>query len=166
MPPPFDPAGPPPPGLEPGFRGFSNRFLMAPMENCVTKSIVSGVLGGAMGAMFGILFSGSGDLSHIPVPDKDGNYAPTQKYSWRKHAKDTWKSAKWYGKSFGVVGTIFAGSECVIEKARGRSDIYNGLGGGCFSGAALAYKGGPHSMVMGCAGFAAFSLVIDSVMGH
>ena len=71
-----------------------------------------------------------------------------------------------YGKSFGVVGTLFAGSECVVEKARARSDIYNGLGGGCISGAALAYKGGPQSMLMGCAGFAAFSLVIDSIMGH
>lgn len=71
-----------------------------------------------------------------------------------------------YGKSFAVVGFLFAGSECVIEKARGRTDIWNGLAGGCAAGAMLAYKGGPMAMGMGCAGFAAFSLVIDMLMGH
>ena len=109
---------------------------------------------------------GTGDLSHIPVPGPDGKYPPPQAFQWKKHFKEVGRGALWYGKSFGTVGFLFAGSECLIEKARGRTDIWNGLGGGCLSGAALSYKGGAVAMAVGCGGFAAFSLVIDSIMGH
>jgi import inner membrane translocase subunit TIM22 len=37
---------------------------------------------------------------------------------------------------------------------------------GCITGAALQAKQGPQAAMIGCGGFAAFSLVIDSVMGH
>jgi import inner membrane translocase subunit TIM22 len=37
---------------------------------------------------------------------------------------------------------------------------------GCLTGAALQAKSGPQAAAVGCGGFAAFSLVIDSVMGH
>ena len=55
---------------------------------------------------------------------------------------------------------MFAGSECIIEKMRGRTDIWNNVGGGCLAGAVMANKGGPYAMLLGCSGFAAFSLVI------
>lgn len=141
--------------------------LLHPMENCAVKATLSGVLGGGMGLMFGLVFSTSPtDLSHIPVPGPDGKYGPPPPFPWRKHFREMGKGAVWYGRSFAVVGLLFAGSECVIEKARGKSDIWNGLAGGCAAGAMLAYKGGFTGMVVGCSGFAAFSLVIDLVMDH
>ena len=138
--------------------------LLYPFENCGFKTIISGVLGAGMGGLFGVLFSSNpGDLSHIPVPDAQGKYPAAPKFNWKQHAQQTWKGAKFYGKSFGMVGAIFAGSECVVEKARGKTDVWNGVLGGCATGAGLAYKGGASAMVLGCAGFSAFSLVIDTI---
>lgn len=138
-----------------------------------------------MGLVFGLVFSTSPtDLSHIPVPGPDGKYGPTPPFQWKKHFREMGKGAVWYGRSFAVVGLLFAGSECVIEKARGKSDVWNGIVGGCaagmsarslarhctthtsVAGAMLAYKGGVSGMTVGCTGFAAFSTVIDMVMDH
>jgi uncharacterized protein YacL len=41
----------------PGLQGPMQRLLMAPLDNCMVKSVVSGVLGGGMGLLFGTLFS-------------------------------------------------------------------------------------------------------------
>ena len=60
---------------------------------------------------------------------------------------------------------IFSGVECVVEKYRGRHDVGNGAAGGCLTGAALAGAGGPGAAFAGCAGFAAFSVAIDSFTG-
>lgn len=40
----------------------------------------------------------------------------------------------------------------------------NGIGAGCITGGALAYKAGPYAAGLGCAGFAAFSAAIDYYM--
>ena len=32
-----------------------------------------------------------------------------------------------YAKGFGAMGALFAGSECVIEKARAKHDMYNSI---------------------------------------
>lgn len=120
-----------------------------------------------MGLLFGLVFSTSpSDLSHIPVPGPDGKYGPTPAFDWRRHFRDMGRGAVWYGRSFAVVGLLFAGSECVVEKARGRTDVYNGLVGGCAAGAMMSYKGGALGMLVGCTGFAAFSLVIELITGH
>jgi mitochondrial import inner membrane translocase subunit TIM22 len=71
-----------------------------------------------------------------------------------------------YAKGFGAVGAIFAGSECVIEKARAKHDMYNSVYAGCFTGGALAARAGPQAMCAGCATFAAFSAMIDHFMDH
>lgn len=116
------------------------------------------------------------------------------------------------GKSFGTVGLIFTGVECVIEKVgfvfslilfffflfpsslnsrtcngwrsrgkransldsfvwcdeqeRAKHDIVNGVLAGCITGGILGARGGPKGITLGCAGFAAFSTVIDSFTGH
>ncbi|KAJ3248145.1 Mitochondrial import inner membrane translocase subunit tim22 [Chytriomyces hyalinus] len=49
---------------------------------------------------------------------------------------------------------------------RAKNDIYNGVTAGCFTGAALAARGGPKAMATGCVGFAAFSAAIDYYMRH
>ena len=56
------------------------------------------------------------------------------------HFKELGKSSWGMAKNFAMVGLVFAGTECVIERARAKSDIYNSLGAGCISGAALSYR--------------------------
>lgn len=71
-----------------------------------------------------------------------------------------------YAKGFGAMGALFAGSECVIEKARAKHDRWNSIYAGCTAGAVLAHSGGPKAMALGCGTFAAFSAAIDHFMDH
>ncbi|KAI8840121.1 mitochondrial import inner membrane translocase subunit Tim22 [Chytriomyces cf. hyalinus JEL632] len=48
------------------------------------------------------------------------------------------------------------------KQYRAKNDIYNGVTAGCFTGAALAARGGPKAMATGCVGFAAFSAAIGT----
>ena len=75
--------------------------------------------------------------------------------------KQTLSKSYSYAKSFGVMGALFAGSECLVEQHRAKSDMWNSVYAGCFTGAALSYQGGPKAMCIGCAGFAVFSAAID-----
>jgi import inner membrane translocase subunit TIM22 len=84
----------------------------------------------------------------------------------REMIKSTGARSFSYAKGFGAMGALFAGSECVIEKARARHDMMNSVYAGCFTGGALARGGGPQAMGVGCATFAAFSAVIDKFMEH
>jgi import inner membrane translocase subunit TIM22 len=59
---------------------------------------------------------------------------------------------------------VYSVIECEIEGARGKHDLTNSVAAGCATGAVLAYKSGPVGMCLGCAGFAAFSVVIDKLM--
>lgn len=67
-------------------------------------------------------------------------------------------------KNFGKVGAIFAGTECCIEGYRAKNDLSNGVLAGCITGGVLAAPAGPQAAAVGCVGFAAFSLAIDSYM--
>ena len=71
-----------------------------------------------------------------------------------------------YSKGFALMGALFAGSECVIEKARARHDAWNAVYAGCAAGGALAAPAGPRAACVGCASFAAFSAFIDRIMAH
>ena len=75
------------------------------------------------------------------------------------------KSMYWC-RNFAFITGVFGGSECLVEKYRGKHDVWNSVASGCITGAALQAKQGPQAAAMGCGGFAAFSLVIDSFMGH
>ena len=52
-----------------------------------------------------------------------------------------------------------------MEKYRGMLNVWNSVLSGCITGAAMQAKSGPQASAIGCGGFAAFSLVIDKVMG-
>ena len=86
-------------------------------------------------------------------------------------------------KNFGIVGAIFAGTECCIEgvcqvaprfrkiladmqwlQYRAKNDLTNGIAAGCITGGVLGAKAGPQAAAIGCVGFAAFSAAIDSYM--
>ncbi|RHN61737.1 Mitochondrial inner membrane translocase subunit Tim17/Tim22/Tim23/peroxisomal protein PMP24 [Medicago truncatula] len=49
-------------------------------------------------------------------------------------------------------------------QARAKHDITNTFVAGCTTGAAISAKGGPQAACMGCAGFAAFSVVIEKFL--
>jgi len=136
--------------------------------HCVTQSLIAVVGGGVMGLLFGV-FMGSMDtgaggnalLGGVRVePDKSALQVV------REMGRSVRVKSVSYAKSFAWMGFLFAGSECVVEKWRGRTDMANSVSAGCFTGAALAYGSGPKGMCFGCAGFAAFSALIDKVMGR
>ena len=135
-------------------------FVQGMMEACPTKAVLSGVMGGGMGALFG-LFMGSYDpmIAH----EYDGKSAKEQ---FRITLRQMANKAGSYGRSFAVVGFMYSGVECTIEKTRAKHDIYNSVGAGCVTGAGLAWRAGPTAMGVGCAGFAAFSAAIDTFMGN
>lgn len=78
--------------------------------------------------------------------------------------KDMGRSSYSSAKSFGMIGAIFAGTECCVEGLRAKNDIWNGVIGGCLTGGALARNAGPQAVGLGCVGFAAFSAAIDGYM--
>ena len=140
-------------------------------ENCAVKAGVSGVVGGLMGLVLGPVF-GLGALDpHV------GSKAVAEQRTTQQIVKDAfkWQNIKAgaksmggkslsYGKTFGYMGLLFAGGECMVEKYRAKHDIYNGVIGGCFAGAAMSYQAGPTGMCMGCAGFAAFSALFEKLL--
>ncbi|KAG0580492.1 hypothetical protein M758_4G179600 [Ceratodon purpureus] len=66
-------------------------------------------------------------------------------------------------KTFAVMGAIFAGTECVFEKARAKHDATNTVLAGCATGGSMSARAGPQAACLGCAGFAAFSVVIEKI---
>jgi import inner membrane translocase subunit TIM22 len=94
---------------------------------------------------------------------------------FKEMGKGMWSS----GRSFGKIGALFAGVECVIESVcliftfllggpftnhmqyRAKNDIYNSVSAGFISGGILARSTGPKGVLTGGLAFAAFSAAID-----
>lgn len=66
-------------------------------------------------------------------------------------------------RNFAIMGGLYTTIECSMETVRGKKDIYNAVGAGFGTGAILAARAGPAATVLGGAGFAAFSIVIEMV---
>jgi import inner membrane translocase subunit TIM22 len=138
-------------------------------ESCLTKTVISivggGVLGLGMGVFFTALEAGGGPNTIPPAPLKNPS-----KYQAVNILRQTGiqmaDRSRFYSKSFAIVGGIYSTFDCAVEKYRGKHDRLNSLYAGCMSGGVLAYNTGPKGILIGCAGFAAFSVVIDSLMGH
>lgn len=147
-------------GSFPGL-GTHHQQNMGLMENCAIKSVFSGVMGGGLGLLFG-LFMGSMDASHTrPELDKpDMPLKEALRQSWKK----TKANSKSYAKSFGGIGFLYSGVECLVEKQRGTHEKNNAVIAGCITGGLLACQAGPGAMAMGCGGFAAFSYAIETYM--
>jgi hypothetical protein len=56
-------------------------------------------------------------------------------------------ACRMYAKSFGMIGLLYSGIECVIEGHRGRHDVYNSLYTGALTGGLLA-RGSAHPSTM------------------
>eukprot|EP01091_Cochliopodium_minus_P015060 TRINITY_DN5261_c0_g1_i1.p1 TRINITY_DN5261_c0_g1~~TRINITY_DN5261_c0_g1_i1.p1 ORF type:complete len:172 (-),score=37.15 TRINITY_DN5261_c0_g1_i1:80-595(-) len=132
-----------------------------PMDSCAFKSAMSGAMGGAMGLVFGIVFSNPDGAMYGA-----GIVQPEKKMNYKEYFKSLGKTSWWYGKSFAMVGLLFTGSECLVEKARGKKDSYNGILGGCITGSLLATRMGPKFLPGGCVSFGAFSAVMDYFMAR
>ncbi len=126
-------------------------------ESCILSTTRNAIVGFGFGGLFGLFMSGipAGETSTAALDSLPF------KSQFRSVLRDmrikTWSSAK----NFGLVSLLFSGFECAIEKYRARTDIYNTMSAGCLSGAVLAKGTGAKGMLVGCAGFAAFSSAME-----
>ncbi|KAK1594903.1 Tim17/Tim22/Tim23 family protein [Colletotrichum navitas] len=140
------------------------------MENCFTKSIMSGVMGFGMGGLFGMFMASmSYDTPfHTATTAGQTTVTPIADLPLRQQLKVGFKDmgVRSYSmaKNFGKVGGLFAGIECGIEGLRAKNDIANGVAAGCLTGGLLAKNAGPQAALGGCVAFAAFSAAIDAYM--
>ncbi|CAI7744748.1 unnamed protein product, partial [Closterium sp. NIES-54] len=126
------------------------------MNHCGVRTVISGVMGGGMGVMMGLLFGALDQPLHV----EEMSTRQQLVHGFKQMAQRSWHT----GKTFAVMGAIFSASECMAEKARARHDEVNTVIAGCVTGGALSARAGPQAACMGCAGFAAFSLLIEKVL--
>ena len=152
------------------------------MESCPGKTAVSGVMGFALGGAFGLFMASvrlypsqclcfsltatqmSYDTPLSTNPTAQGITSLPLREQLKQGFKDMGTRSYSSARNFGKVGAIFAGTECCIEGFRAKNDLANGVMAGCITGGVLAAPAGPQAAALGCAGFAAFSLAIDSYM--
>ena len=141
--------------------------MSAVMESCPGKMVMSGVMGFALGGAFGLFMSSMRYDTPLSttLPGTSTVIADLPIRQQLKHGlKDMGKASLSSAKNFGMIGTMFTGTECAIEGLRAKNDLWNGVAGGCITGGVLAMKAGPQAAAVGCAGFAAFSAAIDYYM--
>ncbi|XP_072047302.1 mitochondrial import inner membrane translocase subunit Tim22-like [Amphiura filiformis] len=138
-------------GLPQPLKSREELLIEKGMESCTFKTVISCVLGFALGGVIG-LFAASVD----PV---DPELAAKQKA--RDVLKDMGKRSLFHAKNFAVIGAMFAGTECLIESHRGQADWKNSPMAGCVTGGVIGFRAGLKPGIFGCAGFAAFSAAID-----
>jgi len=126
--------------------------MAAIFESCPFRGVMSFFAGGALGGFFG-LFSSS--------------IAPHQTHvqmNTRETLIDMRNTIMSNAKNFAVIGLMFAGTECIIESYRGKSDLKNAVYSGFATGGLLGFRAGPTAAIWGGCGFAAFSVAIDYFM--
>lgn len=128
-------------------------------ESCLVRAAFSGVAGFGLGGLMGGFF-------HTMQPVDTFDDKLTFREQIRRQYKGFGANCVRMAKGFGKVGLVYSGIECAVERERAQKDIPNALYAGCLTGAVLAYQAGPQGMAMSCAGFAAFSALIEAVMGH
>ncbi|KAG3108590.1 hypothetical protein PI124_g10612 [Phytophthora idaei] len=134
------------------------KFAEESRESCWKRSVVACVAGAAMGVGLGT-FLGTFEGAHGELVGRNMREQLYNGFS---------KSIK-AGYEFALVGSIFAGVECVIERERAAHDILNPILAGGVSGGALgawaARSSGPKLLVQntvkGAAGFAVMAVVFE-----
>ena len=136
-------------------------------NSCGGKAAIGVFGGGIMGLLMGVFLGAMSD-AQPPVTVINGKEVPQApfKEQVRVTMRATAEKSLYWCRNFAFITGVFGGSECLVEKYRGKHDVWNSVFSGCITGAALQAKQGPQAAAMGCGGFAAFSLVIDSFMGH
>lgn len=132
------------------------RYVRATVESCVFKSAFSAVAGAGFGLAMGV-FTASIDPMYTISPDRP----PTMKEIWIEMKTRSISHAK----SFALIGALFSIIECNIETYRSKSDILNGVSAGFLTGGVMGLRAGIKPGLFGGLGFAAFSYVIESLLG-
>jgi import inner membrane translocase subunit TIM22 len=135
-------------------------------SHCGGRSAIGVIGGGVMGLGMGVFLGAMADMTP-PVTVFRGKEVPLAPFKEQAKAalRQTGEKSLYWSRNFAFITGVFSGSECVVEKLRGRTDVWNATISGCVTGAALQAKAGPSSAAFGCIGFATFSLLIDQVMG-
>jgi len=135
-------------------------------ESCAGKAAIGIFGGGVMGLLMGVFLGAMSDMTP-PVTVINGKEVPQApiKEQMRTTIRATGQKSLYWCRQFAFITGVFSGTECIVEKSRGRHDVWNEVLGGCVTGAAMQGKHGPQAAAVGCGGFAAFSLVIAQVMG-
>ena len=91
----------------------------------------------------GIFMGAMSDPSPIEVVN--GREVPQKLLREQMRAAYKATGSKSYGwaKSFAILTALFGGVECIIEKYRGKHDVWNPVLSGCAVGATLSAKSGP-----------------------
>mmetsp|Transcript_81137 Transcript_81137/g.160824 ORF Transcript_81137/g.160824 Transcript_81137/m.160824 type:complete len:175 (+) Transcript_81137:26-550(+) len=127
-------------------------------NGCTFHALIGGFGGGVMGLLMGGFF-------HTMQPMN----VDTSLSTWhqiRQSYRGFGQACTRMARNFSKVGFIYAGVECSLERERAKKDIPTAMYAGCVTGGILAFQAGPQAMALGCAGFAAFSAVIETFMGH
>ncbi|KAJ7502992.1 mitochondrial import inner membrane translocase subunit TIM22 [Mycena galericulata] len=133
-------------------------LMQKAMLSCPAKTVMAGGAGFGLGAVFTLM---TASMSYEdPLLRQNAGTAQKARDILRDTGRSMWKS----GKGFGKVGAIYASIECVIESYRAKTDIYNSVAGGFFTGGVLARASGPKAAFGGGILFAAFSAAIDLFM--
>ncbi|KAL4151692.1 hypothetical protein PRNP1_008634 [Phytophthora ramorum] len=142
------------------------KFAEESRESCWKRSVVACVAGAAMGVGLGT-FLGTFEGAH---GDLVGRNMREQLFNgFSKSIKAGYVRSVYFSKEFALVGSIFAGVECVIERERAAHDILNPLLAGGVSGGALgawAARGSGAKLLVqntakGAAGFAVMAVVFE-----
>jgi len=135
-------------------------------SHCGARAAIGIIGGGVMGLGMGVFLGAMADMTP-PVTVYRGKELPLAPIKEQAKAalRQTGEKSLYWCRNFAFITGVFSGSECVVEKLRGRTDVWNATISGCVTGAALQAKQGPAGAAFGCMGFATFSLVIDQVMG-
>lgn len=136
-------------------------------NSCGGKAAIGVFGGGLMGLLMGVFLGAMSDATP-PVQIINGKDVPQapMKEQIRVTFRATAEKSLYWCKNFAFITGVFGGTDCLVEKYRGKHDVWNSVASGCITGAALQAKQGPQAAAIGCGGFAAFSLVIEQVMGH
>jgi len=133
-------------------QGKPELMMASVIESCPFKSVMSFVVGGALGGFMG-LFNSSIAPHHQTV-----------QLSTRETLIDMKNTIGSSAKGFAFIGFMFAGTECIIESYRAKTDLKNAVYSGAVTGGILGLRAGIKAAGMGAAGFAAFSAAIDYFM--
>ncbi|XP_076452818.1 mitochondrial import inner membrane translocase subunit Tim22-like [Babylonia areolata] len=131
-------------------------FVHSIFESCAFKSSMSCVMGFALGGVFGLFTASVDPMSTMS----------TETPTTRMVLTEMKNRSLSYGKNFAMIGAMFAGTECLLESYRGKSDMANGPLSGAIVGGVIGFRAGLKPGLLGAAGFAAFSTVIDYFLRH
>ncbi|KAJ8871058.1 hypothetical protein PR048_027362 [Dryococelus australis] len=139
------------------------KMVEAAFESCTFKSAMSCVIGYGLGAVIGLFSASVGPT--VPLPNEKTQTAREVSASLLSRVLREMKGTMLsYGKNFALIGAVFSAVECTIESYRGKSDWKNGTYAGAVTGGVIGLRAGIKAGVIGAAGFAAFSTLIDYIM--